>query len=172
VEFPRGITFWPRDFYHDDDDPYPGAAYTEPYSLFADHQWDAHYAKVQSLCAQILAIAPQLNSPTVLGCSATGTSGVPVSALGKDVGGKLWLLVQADGNATHPMSNTAAMTATITVPSSIPVGTVLTVVGESRTVTVNASHQFTDSFATTTETPQYAPRSMTYGYAHHIYAQP
>jgi hypothetical protein len=168
----RGITFWPRDFYHDDDDPYPGATFTEPYSLFADHQWDAHYAKVQSLCAQILAIAPQLNSPTVLGCSATGTSGVPVSALGKDVGGKLWLLVQADGNATHPMSNTATMTATITVPSSIPVGTVLTVVGESRTVTVNASHQFTDTFATTTETPQYAPRSMTYGYAHHIYAQP
>lgn len=96
-----------------------------------------------------------------------------MTVLGKDFGGKLWLLVIADGNEAHPMSNQSSMTATITVPDVISAGTVLNVVGESRTVTVDASHQFTDTFGTTTETPT-SVRSippLTYGYQHHVYQQ-
>lgn len=114
-------------------------------------------------------MARDLNSPTVAGIRAGSSTRVPVAALGKQVHGKLWLLVQADGNGTHPLSNTAPMTATITLPNSVPAGTVLDVVGEHRTVTVNSRHQFTDSFTITTETP-FSGNPITYGYQHHVYA--
>lgn len=168
----RGFTYWPRDFYGTGIDLYAGAnEFIGEFNTFADHQWDANYTRMQSVNGTVLANATRLNSPTVLGCSASSAT-VPVSVLGKDFGGKLWMVVQADGNATYPLSNTTSMTATITVP--LPAGTVLNVVGESRTVTVNSSHQFTDTFGTVTETPWATVRTIpaiTYGYQHHIYEQ-
>lgn len=165
----RGFSYWPRDFYHTDDQPYTGATYTEEYSVYGDHQWDAQYARMSQVNAKVTSVARQLNSPTVSGISATGQSGVPVTALGKDYGGKLWLLAQADGNYANPLSNTTSMTGTITLPAAVPAGTIFDVDGESRTVTVNASHQIVDTFAPTTETPFYSGVPLTYGYAHHIY---
>jgi Bacterial TSP3 repeat len=165
----RGFTYWPRDFYHPDDQTYAGATFTGEYSMFGDHQWDAQYNRAAQVNAQIHANARKLNSPTVAGISASGENGVPVSALGKDDGGKLWLLVQADGNESHPLSNTSPMRGTIQLPSAVAPGTVFHVVGESRTVTVNASHQIVDTFGTTTETPTYSGTPLTYGYEHHIY---
>jgi hypothetical protein len=50
-------------------------------------------------------------------------------------------------------------------------GTVFTVNGESRTVTVNAGHQIVDTFGATTETPLTSGVSLTYGYAHHLFVQ-
>jgi hypothetical protein len=171
----RGYTIWPRDFYGTGIVLYPGAdEFIGEFNMFADHQWDTQYTAFQQVNAEVKALAPQLNAPTVLGCSATGTGGVPVTTLGKDDGGKLWLLVQADGNTSHPLSNQASMTATITVPTVIAAGTVFNVVGESRTVTVSAGHTFTDTFGTTTETPPATVRTippLTYGYAHHIYRE-
>jgi hypothetical protein len=165
----QGFTYWPRDFYHNDDQPYAGATYTGEYSMFGDHQWDAQYNRAKDVDATVKANAPALNSPTVTGVSATGQGGVPVTALGKDQGGKLWLLAQADGNTSHPLSNTTVMTGTITVPSAP--GVVFNVLGENRTVTVDSSHHIVDTFNTTTEKPLYSSRSLTYGYAHHIYQQ-
>jgi hypothetical protein len=113
----------------------------------------------------VTSFAAQLNSPTVSGISATGQNGVPVSTLGKDDGGKLWLLAQADGDPAHALSNTTPMTATITLPSAVAPGTVLDVVGEGRTVTANAGGQIVDTFGTKTES------GKTFGYQEHIYRQ-
>lgn len=154
------------------DNRYPGASYNQTFAGLSDHQWDSQADMVSRKNAEIKANAVALNSPTVTGISATASDGTPMATLGKDVSGKLWLVAMADGNTSNPLSNTAPMTATITVPSVVPTGTVLTVVGENRTVMVNANHQFTDSFGTTTEQPMYVPGtpSITYGYAHHIYS--
>jgi hypothetical protein len=171
VKGARGFTYWPRDFYHTDDQHYTGATYTGEYSLFGDHQWDAQFNRASQVNAQVKSYARILNSPTVSGISATGQNSVPVAALGKDNGGKLWLLAQADGSNLRPLSNTTPMQGTITLPSTIPVGTAFDVVGESRTVTVNANHQIVDTFGTTTETPTYSQRALTYGYQEHIYTQ-
>jgi hypothetical protein len=171
----RGFCYWPRDFHGTDVVLYAGAdEFITEFSVFADHQWDTNYAAMQQVNGEILSHAVAINSPTITGCSATGTGGVPITVLGKDVGGKLWMLVMADGSETHPMGNQTPMTGTITVPSVIAPGTVLNVVGESRTVTVGAGHTFTDTFGTTTETPWPLIRPippLTYGYAHHIYEE-
>jgi hypothetical protein len=167
----RGFTYWPRDFYHADDEPYAGATFTGEYSMFGDHQWDAQYDRAKAVNARIKANARKLNAPTVTGISATGQNGVPVTALGKDDGGKLWLLAVADGNEAHPLSNTTPMQGTIQLPAAVAPGTVFDVLGEGRTVTVNASRQIVDTFGTTTETPTYDGRPLTYGYAEHIYQQ-
>jgi hypothetical protein len=172
----RGIVWWTTDFWDSDsggdphDRPYAGATYWGNYALYGDHQWDAQYDAARQVDAQISALAPKLNSPTVTGISARSPSGVPVSALGKDYGGKLWLVVQADGNQAHPLSNTTPIRATIQLPSVVRAGTVLEVIGEHRTVKVNGAHRITDAFATTTETLPYAEQPLTYGYQHHIYA--
>jgi len=172
----RGYTFWTTDFWDASaggdpfDNPYTGATYYAYFAMFADHQWDAQYNRAQEVDRAVLSYAPQLNSPTVSGISTVSSAGVPVSALGKDVNGKLWVLAQADGDSTHPLSNTTAMAATITLPSSVAVGTVLNVAGEGRTVTVDAHHQITDTFGTTTEVGTYNGKSLTYGYQHHVYA--
>jgi hypothetical protein len=168
----RGIVIWPRDFYYSDDVFEPGASFIGEASLWGDQTWRPQRARLTTVAAKIKQQAASINSPTVLGCSATGTGGVPVDVLGKDVAGKLWMLVQASGNDAHQFSNQTTMTATITVPGVIPAGTVFNVLDESRTVTVNASHQFTDTFGTTTETPLLSNGvSWTYGYKHHIYVQ-
>jgi hypothetical protein len=167
----QGWTYWPRDFYHNDDQPYSGATYTGEYSLFGDHQWDTQYARAKAVDADVKSNATALNSPTVSGISATGQNGVPVTALGKDIGDKLWLLAQADGDSSHPLSNTTSMTGTVTVPNSVPVGSVFDVLGENRSVSVDSSHHIVDTYGTTTEKPLYSSRSLTYGYAHHIYQQ-
>jgi hypothetical protein len=170
----RGYVYWTTDFWDSSgggdpfDSGYSGASYWGNYALYGDHQWDAQYNAAQQVDQQVKSFAPELNSPTVSGITATSSSGVPVTALGKDYGGKLWLLAQADGNETYPLSNRSQMTATITLPSTVPAGTVLNVGGENRTVTVNAKHQITDTFGTTTETP-FSGVPITYGYAHHIY---
>lgn len=171
----RGYTYWPRDFYGQGINLYAGAnEFIGEFSAFADHQFDAQAAAAGQVNGEVQALTTRINSPTILGFSAVGQSGVPVTVLAKDFYGKLWMLVQSDGNESHPMSNQTNMTATITVPSAISPGTVLNVVGEGRTVTVNSSHQFTDTFGTTTETPWATVRTIppiTYGYAHHIYEQ-
>lgn len=174
----RGIVWWTTDFVDSSpggdprDKPYSGATYYGDYALYGDHQWDPQYDAARDVDQQIEASAPELNSPTVDGISASGQNGVPVTTLGKDYHGKLWLLVQADGDAAHQLSNTATMTATVTLPAAVPAGTVLTVVGENRTVTVNSRHQIADTFATTTETPTYdGGVPITYGYQHHIYRE-
>jgi hypothetical protein len=167
----RGIVIWPRDFYFEDDVFEPGASFIGEASLWGDQTWRPQRARLTSVAAKIHQQATAINSPTVLGCSATGAGGVPVDVLGKDVTGKLWMLVQASGNESHQFSNTSSMTATITVPSVVPAGTVFDVLDEARTVTVNSSHQFTDTFGTTTETPLLSDVSLTYGYKHHIYVQ-
>ena len=110
--------------------------------------WQANYSQAKADNAAIQSDAVQLNSPTVSGVSASDAASVPVATLGKDVSGKLWLLATADGDVNHQMSNTSPMTVTITVPSAIPAGTVLTVVDENRTVTVDSNHQFTDTLGT------------------------
>lgn len=167
----RGYTIWPRDFCGRNTQPYTGATFTGTYSVFGDHLWDTQYARFASVNATIRDNVREINSPTISGVSAVGQNGIPVTALGKDVGGKLWLLAQADGNASNPLSNRSAMTGTITLPDSVPAGTILNVKGENRTVTVNSSHQIVDTFGTTTETPPSTGRALTYGYDHHIYAQ-
>ncbi len=170
----RGYVFWSTNAWDSAPggdpaaDPYPGATYTGTYALFAERQWAAQYASARQVDRQVKSFAPELNSPTVTGISAASSDGVPVATLGKDVGGRLWLLVQADGDRDDPLSNTAPMRATVTLPSTLPAGTVMTVVGEHRTVIVNARHQISDTFGTTTETP-FSGRPITYGYAHHIY---
>jgi hypothetical protein len=172
----RGIVWWTTDFWDSNtggdphDRPYAGATYWGNYALYGDHQWDAQYGAARRVDAQISAFAAELNSPTVTGISASSSSGVPVSALGKDYGGKLWLVVQADGNQAHPLSNTTPTRATIQLPSVVRPGTVLEVIGEHRTVKVTGAHRITDTFATTTETLPYLERPLTYGYQHHIYA--
>jgi hypothetical protein len=174
----RGVVYWVTDFWDSssggdpEDNPYPGATYVDSYALFGDHQWDPQYAAAQSVDLTAKADAVDLNSPTVSGISATSSDGVPVATLGKDVGGKLWLLAQADGNHTYQLSNTSPMTATITLPAAVAPGTVLNVVGENRTVTVDSNDQITDTFGTTTETPTYSGTPITYGYQHHIYSMP
>jgi hypothetical protein len=169
----RGYVFWTTDFYDANgdprDNPYPGSMYYGPWALYGDHQWDAQYSAAAEVNHEVEANAPALNSPTVSGISANSSTGVPLTALGKDVNGKLWLLVQADGNESHPLSNRTPMTATIQLPPSVPAGTVLNVVGENRTITVDAAHRITDSFGTITETPTFSGRPITYGYQHHIY---
>ena len=172
----RGLVYWTTDFLDSSsggdpqDEPYPGATYYGNYALYGDHQWDAQYSAARGLDQQVELFAPELNSPTVSDISATSPSGVPIAVLGKDVGGKLWLLAQADGDAAHQLSNTNSISATITLPSAVRPGAVLQVVGEHRTVTVNANHQITDTFGTTTETPTYSGKPLTYGYQHHVYA--
>jgi hypothetical protein len=171
----RGYVFWTTNFWDSSSggdpyaDPYTGASYQGDFALYAEHQWDAQYDRARQVDHEVESVAPDLNSPTVTGISATSSSGVPVATLGKDVDGELWLLAQADGNTTYPLSNTTPMTAMITLPSAVPAGTVLNVVGENRIVTVNADHQITDTFGTTTETP-FSGKPITYGYQHHIYA--
>jgi hypothetical protein len=170
----RGIVYWTANFWdlspHGDPyaDPYRGASYQAYFALYAEHQWDSQYNAARAVDRQIKTFAPELNAPTVAGIRASSRVGVPVAALGKDYDGKLWLLVQADGDVDHPLSNTHPMVATVTLPNTIPAGTALAVVGERRTVVVNARHQFRDTFATTTETP-FSGIPITYGYAHHIY---
>jgi hypothetical protein len=182
----RGIDWWTTDSWDSssggdpDDQPYDNsngepATYYDDQAVYADAQWAPQLAAMEKVDGEIDSYAVDLNSPTVLGASATDDDGsVPVSTLAKDVGGKLWLVAMADGNNTYPMSNQTPMTATVSVPSAVPVGTVLNVVGENRTVTVNANHQFTDTFGTTTDGPGdlYCGCSLTYGYQHHIYAMP
>ena len=169
----RGYVFWTTDFYdsHGDpgDKPYRGATYWGNYAIYGDHQWDAQYARAAQVNHEVKAFAPELNSPTVSGVTASSSSGVPIATLGKDHGGRLWLLAQADGDEVHQLSNTSPTEATITLPSTVPAGTVLTVVDENRTVTVNAKHQITDKFGTTTETPRSGSKPITYGYQHHFY---
>ncbi len=171
----RGYVFWTTNFWDSSPqgdpyaDPYPGATYQGSYAIYGEHQWDAQYEAAQRTNHEVESLAFELNSPTVTGISATAADGVPVATLGKQVHGRLWLLAQADGNVEHPLSNTTPTTATITLPSVVRAGTVLNVVGEHRTVTVDAHHQITDTFATTTETP-FSGTPITYGYQHHIYA--
>ncbi|HWF49601.1 MAG TPA: PKD domain-containing protein [Solirubrobacteraceae bacterium] len=171
----RGYVFWTTNFWDSSRggdpyaDPYAGASYQGGWALYGEHQWDPQYNRARQVDGEVKSMARDLNSPTVAGIRAGSSTRVPVAALGKQVHGKLWLLVQADGNGTHPLSNTAPMTATITLPNSVPAGTVLDVVGEHRTVTVNSRHQFTDSFTITTETP-FSGNPITYGYQHHVYA--
>jgi hypothetical protein len=170
----RGYVFWTTNSWdsspHGDPyaDPERGATYQGNYALYAERQWNAQYDAARDVNRQVRSLAPELNSPTVTGITATAADGVPVATLGKDVGGKLWLLAQADGDTAHPLSNTATTEATITLPAVVPPGTRLTVLGEHRTVVVTAAHQITDSFGTTTETP-FSGRPITYGYRHHIY---
>jgi hypothetical protein len=171
----RGYVFWTTNFWDSspggdpEADPYPGATYQGAYALYGEHQWDAQYNSAEMVDHEVESFAPELNSPTIRGIAAHSSDGVPVATLGKDVGGRLWLLAQADGNPTFPLSNTSPMTATVTLPRAVRAGTVLKVVGENRTVTVNAEHQITDTFGTTTETP-FSGRPITYGYQHHVYA--
>jgi hypothetical protein len=171
----RGYVFWTTNFWDASSggdpyaNPYPGATYQGNYALYSEHQWDPQYNRAQAVDAEVKSMARDLNSPTVTGISAKASGGVPVATLGKQVNGKLWLLAQADGNASRPLSNTTPMTATITLPTAVPAGTVLTVVGENRTVTVNAHHEITDSFGTTTDGP-FSGSPITYGYQHHVYA--
>jgi len=167
----RGYTYWPRDFCGQGTQPYPGATFTREYSVFGDHLWDTQYTRMTQVNHTVTANARQINSPTVAGITATGQNGIPLSALGKDDNGKLWLLAQADGNAHNPMGNTTTMTGTITLPATIPAGTTFNVQNEHRTITVNANHQITDTFAPTTDTITSTGKPLTYGYAHHIYEQ-
>jgi hypothetical protein len=172
----RGIVWWTADFWDlsagkdPQDSPYSGAGYYAYFALYADHQWDAQYRAAQQVNRQVASFAQELNSPTVSGISASSPTGVPVAVLGKSVYGRLWLLAQADGDQSHPLSNTSPIQATITLPSSVPPGTVLDVVGENRTVTVDANHQISDEFGTVTETPTYSGIPITYGYQHHVYS--
>jgi hypothetical protein len=167
----RGYTIWPRDFCGRNQQPYTGVTYTGEFSMFADHLWDAQYARLGQVDGDVADNARALNSPTVKGVTGAGTGGVPVTTLGKDLDGRLWVLAQADGNTQYPLSNRSAMTGTIRLPAAITPGTVFTVVGEGRTITVNASRELVDTFATTTETPTSTGRALTYGYDHHIYRQ-
>jgi len=170
----RGYVFWTTNFWDSSAggdpyaDPYPGATYQGDFALYAEHQWDAQYDAAQQVDHQVQSFARDLNSPTVGGITATTSSGAPLATLGKDVGGRLWLLAQADGDTASPLSNTAPMTGVITLPRVVPAGTVLDVVGENRTVTVDADHRITDTFGTTTETP-FSGTPITYGYQHHVY---
>jgi hypothetical protein len=154
----RGYTIWPRDFCGRNQQPYTGVTYTGEFSMFADHLWDAQYARLGQVDGDVADNARALNSPTVKGVT-------------KDLDGRLWVLAQADGNTQYPLSNRSAMTGTIRLPAAITPGTVFTVVGEGRTITVNASRELVDTFATTTETPTSTGRALTYGYDHHIYRQ-
>jgi hypothetical protein len=170
----RGYVFWTTNFWDSSRggdpsaEPYQGASYQGAFALYAEHQWDAQYDSAQQVDREVESFAPELNSPTVTGISATSSRGVPVATLGKAVGGGLWLLAQADGSRIYPLSNTTRLTAKITLPNAVPPGTVLNVVGENRTVTVNADHQIIDTFGTATETP-FSGKPITYGYQHHIY---
>jgi hypothetical protein len=170
----RGYIFWTTNFWDSSSggdpyaSPYPGATYQSVYALYSEHQWDAQYAAAQQVDRTVKAMARKLNSPTVTGIAASSSDGIPVATLGKDIDGKLWLLAQADGNTGHPLSNTAPMTARITLPVAVAPGTVLDVVGEGRTVVVDARHQISDTFGTRTETP-FSGKPITYGYQHHIY---
>lgn len=170
----RGYIFWTTNFWDSSSggdpfaDPYPGATYQSVYALYGEHQWDAQYAAARRVNHIVKAMASALNSPTVTGITTSSSDRVPVAVLGKDVDGKLWLLAQADGDTGHPLSNTATMTAKITLPAAVPAGTVLDVVGEHRSVVVDARHQFSDTFGIRTETP-FSGQSITYGYQHHIY---
>lgn len=170
----RGFVYWTTNFWDSSTggdphaDPYPGATYQGAYALYGEHQWDSQYAAAQQVDRQVKSFATDLNSPTVTGITSSSSDGVPVATLGKDVGGRLWLLAQADGNTMRPLSNTTPMRATIMLPSAIPPGTVMDVVGEHRTVVVNAEHQISDTFSTSTEMP-FSGKPITYGYQHHIY---
>jgi hypothetical protein len=174
----RGIIWWPADFWDmapgkdPQDRPYPGASVYGYWAFYEDHQWDPQYAAARHVDREIESLARQLNSPTVSGISAMSSSNIPVATLGKDVAGKLWLLAQADGDPANPLSNTTPITATLTLPASVRAGTVLDVIGENRTVTVDARHQISDRFDAAAETPAYSGAPISYGYQHHVYAMP
>jgi hypothetical protein len=174
----RGIIWWAADDAASAPvDPVSGSDCDQSDDGVCDIYWQANYNEAAADDKAVESIADELNSPTVEGVSASDSQGVPVATLGKDVNssGKLWILATADGDDTHQMSNTTPMTVTITVPDTVPVGTVFNVVGENRTVTVDANHQFTDTFGTTTidsGTDWPSGVSLTIGYQHHIYSQP
>ena len=175
----RGIIWWTADLASDaPHTPIAGTECSSYWDAICDSYWQANYDAAKNEDAQIQNNAVALNSPTVTGCSATmasGTpSGTPFAALCKDVNnsGQLWMLVTADGDINHQMSNTITATATITVPNVIPVGTTFDVLGENRTVTVNSSHQFTDTFGIAVVNSGAGWNcgcTVRFGYRHHIY---
>ena len=168
----RGYVYWTTNFWDSspggdpDADPYPGATYTGNYALYSEHQWDAQFAAARAVNLQVRSLASALNAPTILGISASGASGCRWRRWARTSGAS-WLLAEADGDAAHPLQH-LSMIARITVPDAVAPGTELEVLGEHRTVTVDAHHQITDTFATTSETP-FSGRAITYGYQHHIY---
>ncbi|HEV7657188.1 MAG TPA: DUF4082 domain-containing protein [Mycobacteriales bacterium] len=97
--------------------------------------------RLASVNSWIKTNAPALNAPTVAGVTVTSSTAVPGTVLAKDVGGKLWMLAQADGNESHTMSGATDLTVKVPVPD----GTVIDVVGEGRSLTVKGG-TITDHF--------------------------
>jgi hypothetical protein len=175
----RGIIWWTADLASDaPHTPIAGMNCSSYWDAICDSFWRSNYDAAKKADAQIKNNAVALNSPTVTGCSATmasGTpSGTPFATLCKNINGsgQLWMLVTADGDINRQMSNTTTATANITLPNEIPAGTVLDVLGENRTVTVNSRHQFTDTFGTVSIShgaDWTCGCTVTFGYQHHIY---
>ena len=100
-------------------------------------------AQVTADDQEISALAPWLNAPSESGVTASGTNGVPITTMLKSYDGADYLFAMADGNGADPLSGST--TATITLPNSY--GSVATVYGEGRSVTLSAGNTLTDSFS-------------------------
>lgn len=127
----RGVEYFIHDF----------AGGGGEYALLTDAAAVPVKTRLASVNSWIATNAPALNAPTVSGVAVTSSTAVPGTVLPKDVGGKLWMLVQADGNESHPMSGATDLTIKVPVPD----GTVIDVVGEGRSLTVRGG-AITDHF--------------------------
>lgn len=123
----RGVSYFIHDFYGADGP----SNYAGDYALLVDPLAKPVKDRLQQVNTQIASLAPVLNAPTVP-LTATSDGAAPVTALGKDDGGRLWVLAQGDGNETH--TSGASVNGTVEVP--VANGTVFEVVGEGRTLTV------------------------------------
>jgi hypothetical protein len=128
----NGIIYFVHDFYSD--------GFTEDGLLTTEA--DAK-PTVQSVDSELTQLAPELNSPSLTGVSASSSGGVPVTTMLKVFGGQTYLFAMADGNASLP--NSGATTATFKVPGTGD-ATLATVLGENRTVTVTGG-TLTDQFS-------------------------
>lgn len=135
----RGVEYFIHDF----------AGGGGEYALMTDAAAAPVKTRLAAVNAWIRTNAPALNAPTVSGVTVRSSTAVPGTVLPKDVGGRLWLLAQADGDAAHTRSGATDLTITVPVRD----GTVLDVVGEGRTLTVKGG-AVTDTFGP---------------YQHHIY---
>ena len=105
----RGYIYWTANFRDSssggdpDAEPYPGATYQGAYALYGEHEWDAQYAAAQAVNREVKSLATESELADGHRHREQLLGRRPVATLGKDAGGRLWLLAQADGNTAAPV---------------------------------------------------------------------
>lgn len=145
----RGIMFFNHDF-----GPAPASGSDGVWGrVYYDRAGgDAIIAALKKVNGQILSLAPVLNSPQLGVVDATGrerpdawvsvsSTAAPVDVMVRQHGGRTYVFAQASGSAS--LQNSAATTATFTLPGAVSVA----VSGESRSITASGGGVWQDTFA-------------------------